>query len=220
MESVYHLIPSQRRFEQATISTCTCVRACVACNRVLQARSKPLIAGSYIRVRCKPHQYDVQRQSSVWSSYILCPLGLDCLCTHKRCGTGLIEIGETLPFTRTGRCICSQRGSCVSLLHDPGFDSHGQGASQHTLIPTHRVTRVPTCLRASYGAIPPRSAGHASGIGSKASIGRDLCNDTSLPPPWSFIPSLGICTLHTARRKPFSLWNHLRSRHVDHRAAM
>ncbi|KAL6802312.1 hypothetical protein J3E68DRAFT_247904 [Trichoderma sp. SZMC 28012] len=30
------------------------------------------------------------------------------------------------------------------------------------------------------------------GIGSKASIGRDLCNDTPLPPPWSFIPSLGI----------------------------
>lgn len=63
---------------------------------------------------------------------------------------------------------------------------------------THRVTRVPTCLRASYGAIPPRSAGHASGIGSKASIGRDLCNDTRCRPRGRLSHHLVyvLCTRH------------------------
>lgn len=149
-------------------------------DRVLQARSKPLIAGSYIRVRCKPHQYDVQRQSSVWSSYIACPLGLDCLCTHKRCGTGLIEIGETLPFTRRTDAFARNVVRVFPAARSRFRFPWTRGITAYTN--THRVTRVPTCLRASYGAIPLRSAGHASGIGSKASIGRDLCNDTRCRP--------------------------------------
>ncbi|KAL6809462.1 hypothetical protein GGI42DRAFT_243216 [Trichoderma sp. SZMC 28013] len=140
---------------------------CVACNRVcpgtIEALNRRLIH------TCKPHRYDVQRPGSIWSSYM--PLGLDCLCTHTRAGPGLSRL------RRLFRLQDGQMHLLAFLMHDPGFDSHGQG--HHSI---HRVTRVPICLRASYGAIPPRSAGHASGIGSKASIGRDLCNDTRCRP--------------------------------------
>lgn len=93
---------------------------------------------------------------------------------------------------KTDRCICSQRGSCFLAARSRFRFPWTRGITAYTN--THRVTRVPTSLRASYGAIPPRSAGHASGIGSKASIGRDLCDDTRCRPVVVY-PSLGICTL-------------------------